>query len=270
MTDIRQSREFGKYMESLGWRVERIDDVNYFIRPFLFGLVSFMKVQRPEKVDIDIIKNLSQRNRSIMIVVEPKDEMLLGGYKILKNPYLPSKTLVLDLTKTQKQMLRRMHYKTRYNTKIALKRGIEVKIIRDIDKFANFWNEQRYGIRSVFSQVNDLVKIYKAFGKNAKIITAYKDEQMISGILMLMHDRRAYYMYAASNNVGKKNYASTACTWEAIKLAKRLGCREFDFEGIYDRRFPNESWRGFTRFKKSFGGREVEYPVSLVKYGLYL
>ena len=77
MVDLRQSKEFGKYMESLGWRVERVNDINYFIRPFLFRLVSFMKVQRPDEIDMDVINKLSYKYRSFMIVIEPKDEFIM-------------------------------------------------------------------------------------------------------------------------------------------------------------------------------------------------
>jgi lipid II:glycine glycyltransferase (peptidoglycan interpeptide bridge formation enzyme) len=276
MVDIRQSKEFGRYMESLGWKVERINNINYFIRPFIFGAVSFIKVQRPRRVNPKIITKLAKKYRAWMIVIEPRKssprgkpkKQIIPGYRTLKNPYLPSKTLVLDLTKSQKDLLSEMHHKTRYNIKKHKVQMSNIKISNDVAEFAKFWNEQRYGKYSLFSQVRGVEKMYKAFGKNAKTIAAYKNKQLISGILMLIHDKRAYYMYAASNKVGKKNYASTACTWKAIKLAKKLGCKEFDFEGIYDARFPTESWYGFTRFKKSFGGREVSYPASLVRYRL--
>jgi lipid II:glycine glycyltransferase (peptidoglycan interpeptide bridge formation enzyme) len=49
--------------------------------------------------------------------------------------------------------------------------------------------------------------------------------------------------------------------WEALKLAKKRGCRIFDFEGIYDERFPKAaaSWKGFTKFKEGFGGEKIVY-----------
>jgi lipid II:glycine glycyltransferase (peptidoglycan interpeptide bridge formation enzyme) len=59
----------------------------------------------------------------------------------------------------------------------------------------------------------------------------------------------------------------TLLTWEAIKLAKKLGDRRFDFEGIADERFPvTNKWLGFSRFKKSFGGNKIEYIGSFSKF----
>ena len=51
--------------------------------------------------------------------------------------------------------------------------------------------------------------------------------------------------------------------FDTEKERKKEGKKVFDFEGIYDERFPLISWKGFTRFKKGFGGIEVEYPGTL-------
>jgi lipid II:glycine glycyltransferase (peptidoglycan interpeptide bridge formation enzyme) len=64
-------------------------------------------------------------------------------------------------------------------------------------------------------------------------------------------------------------FAPTLLTWEAIKLAKKLNCARFDFEGITDERWPlTRKWAGFTRFKKSFGGQAVTYPGNFIRWQL--
>ena len=71
----------------------------------------------------------------------------------------------------------------------------------------------------------------------------------------------AYYWIAASTKQGDQNYAPSLLAWEALKLAKKKKCDFFDFEGVYDERFPkiNRSWLGFTRFKQGFGGKEIYF-----------
>lgn len=60
MKDLRQTKEYAKYMENIGWLVERIDNTNYFIKKFpLVG--SFMKLQRPEKIDFYKVRNLVKK-----------------------------------------------------------------------------------------------------------------------------------------------------------------------------------------------------------------
>ncbi|KKQ53364.1 hypothetical protein A2865_03800 [Candidatus Woesebacteria bacterium RIFCSPHIGHO2_01_FULL_39_17] len=275
--DLRQTPEYAKYMESIGWIVERKGGVNYFIKKFsLIG--SFIKIQRPEVLrdqEIKLIKRLSKKYRAFQIVIEPRKASLRGkpnlliehGFRLSRSPFVPAKTIHIDLTKSEKQLLKEMHYKTRYNIKKAISNKLKVTSSKNINQFADFWQKCALKQRGMFlSQKKEIIELYKAFGRNAHLLLGYKDKELISGILMIRTSDIAYYMYAASSDKGKKLFAPTLNSWETIKLAKKLGCKIFDFEGIYDERFPLKSWKGFTRFKKSFGGREIEYPGAFVKY----
>ena len=193
-----------------------------------------------------------------------------------------------------------MHYKTRYNIKSGKRLKVKVhsvsgngKSSKDIETFASFWQECALKQRGMFlGQKKEIIELYKAFGGKAHLILAStpfhlggvrsatsevsiktprmvelkNKHNLLSGILMIQTKDIAYYMYAASSDKGKKLFAPTICVWESIKLAKKLGCKIYDFEGIYDERFPLKSWKGFTRFKKSFGGKEISYPGAFVKY----
>jgi lipid II:glycine glycyltransferase (peptidoglycan interpeptide bridge formation enzyme) len=75
----------------------------------------------------------------------------------------------------------------------------------------------------------------------------------------------AYYWQAFTNSEGRTSLSQYSLLYHGILWAKKQGSRVFDFEGIYDPRFPNKSWQGFTHFKKSFGGYEVEYLGTFVK-----
>ena len=108
MRDIRQSINYKKYLESQGWIVERIDNINYFIRKLpLIG--SVLKIQRPENIDFETIQKLEKKYKVFQTIIEPdlgSDIHLLvdNGYKLSKSPFLPSKTILLDLTKSEKQI----------------------------------------------------------------------------------------------------------------------------------------------------------------------
>ena len=116
------------------------------------------------------------------------------------------------------------------------------------------------------SQKKEITELYKALKKNADLIFTLHSNELVAGILLLHADKTSYYMYAASNQEGKRLFAPTICAWEAIKMSKKRGLKIFDFEGIYDERFPLKNWEGFTRFKKSFGGSEIEYPGAFSKF----
>jgi lipid II:glycine glycyltransferase (peptidoglycan interpeptide bridge formation enzyme) len=271
MTDLRQSPQYADYLSSLGWVVERTSNANYFIRKFAL-LGSFLKIQRPDKIDFDEIEKLAKKNHAFQTVIEPStpDNQTLitnHGFKQSKTYFVPSKTIQIDLTKSEKQLLKEMHHKTRYNIKIAKKNKIKIITSSNIKKFADFWQECALHQRGmIIPQKKEIKEIYKAFGNRANIIFALHSNELLSGILLLHSDKVSYYMYAASSSYGKKLFAPTLAAWEAIKLSKKNGAKIFDFEGIYDDRFPLKSWIGFSRFKKSFGGKEIEYPGTFTKF----
>lgn len=273
MVDLRQTLEYAKYMESIGWIVERIDNTNYFIKKIpLIG--SLLKFQRPEKLvkkEIHTAKKLSEKHRSFQIIIEPKNSLqekiiLKDGFKKSKSYFVPSKTILIDLTKSEKTLLSEMHHKTRYNIGKAKRNKLQLTESKNINKFAEFWQKCAKTQRGMFlSQIDEINEIYKAFGKNARLILLKKGKETLSGVLLIKAEEVAYYMYAAASIKGKKLFAPTLNAWEAMRLSKKLKCKLFDFEGIYDERFPIKTWRGFSRFKKTFGGKEIFYPGAFSK-----
>ncbi len=271
MKDLRQTEQYAKFMESIGWIVKRKDSINYFIKKFpLIG--SFIKIQRPEKINFQYFDELATKYRAFQIVIEPVDQYQVlsiknKGYKQSKTPFVPSKTIHIDLTKSEKQLLKEMHYKTRYNIRKFNHKPLTINYSKDIKSFADFWQKCAIKQRGMYlSQKKEIIELYKAFNKHADIVSVIHSNELVTGILLLHTDKISYYMYAASSDKGKKLFAPTLVVWEAIKLSKKRGSEIFDFEGIYDKRFPLKSWLGFTRFKKSFGGYEIEYPGSFTKY----
>jgi lipid II:glycine glycyltransferase (peptidoglycan interpeptide bridge formation enzyme) len=271
MVDLRQAKRYAKFMESIGWIVDRKDGINYFIKKFsLVG--SFIKIQRLENIDYQYINVLAAKHHAFQIVIEPKDtnqklEIKKKGYKQSKKPFIPAKTIHIDLSKSEKQLLKEMHHKTRYNIKVARKRGVKIKIPKNIEEFSEFWQECALKQRGMYlSQKKEITKLYKAFKKSADLVFAIHSKELVAGILLLHAGKISYYMYAASSNKGNKVFAPSLAVWEALRISKKRNSLNFDFEGIYDKRFPLKSWKGFTRFKKSFGGKEVEYPGAFTKY----
>ena len=164
-----------------------------------------------------------------------------------------------------------MHPKTRYNIKLAKKKGLKVTKSRDIGQFADFWQKCARSRHKVqLPQKKEIKSIFKAFGINGDIFIATQESKWVAALMTIKAEKVTYYMYAATNSTGKKLFAPTALTWEAILHAKSRGVKVFDFEGIYDERFPIKTWKGFTKFKKGFGGYEIEYPGAYTKYKLPL
>lgn len=248
-------------MRTIGWQVEN----KMFIKKLPLLPWSFIKIQR-QKPPIDLA--MAKKYKAMQIKLEPawgdKTDYQALGFKPDKAPMLPTKTIWLDLRKSLSQLLKEMHPKTRYNIRkykqvVRICRGKEISQA-GLRKFyeiykANAKKQKFWGLN-----FNQLKNLFCCFGEKAWLLTTNQ-----GGLTILIYDKTAYYSHNASSQAGRDKFVPTLLTWKAIKLAKKLGCKWFDFEGIDDKRWP-----GFTRFKKSFGGKEIEYRGSLSKFRRFL
>lgn len=252
MSDLRQSSQYTRYLKSLNWDHDKIGQNLVFIRRLpLLG--SFLRIPRP-----------------ISLVPFTKIDQLAKKYSAFaaKIDYSPAKTLQIDLTPSLQQIKNQMKKDGRYGIRKAEKNNLKIQIHPYpsplISNFISLWhkNALRRGFWIPFGK--EIKNLYEAFGKEAYLLFA--NHKPLAGALIILHDQTAYYFHAASTKEGRRLSAPYLIIWEAIKLAKQKGCKVFDFEGIYDQRFPIKSWKGFTHFKKSFGGKEVEYPGPKTKF----
>jgi len=260
MSDLRQAPEYARWMRTIGWQVEN----KMFIKKLPLIPWSFIKIQRQKKpIDFSAV---AKKYKAIQIKLEPawddKTDYQTLGFKPDKAPMLPSKTIWLDLGKSKAKLLKEMHYKTRYNIKkfsaeISIGRGDKLTN-QQLKKFYIIYKQNCKKQRFWGMNFNQLKSLLRCFGEKAWLLTTSE-----GGLTILIYDKVAYYSHNGVTEAGKRKFVPTLLAWEAIKLAKKLGCSWFDFEGIDDKRWP-----GFTRFKKSFGGIEIEYGGSFSKWRL--
>ncbi len=283
MEDIRQSKQYADYLSSQGWTVERTENTNYFIKKFSI-LGSILKLQRPEKIDFKKINKLCRKHRVFQVIIEPKDEpqaklLASNGLKISKSPFLPTKTLQIDLTQTGERIFN--HFKK--DARSAIKKAAfatsygepkgdsgfikEYSTREDLKVFREAWKNSVNYARYV-PTVESLINLRKSFPSNYSVLLASHNivGSIIGGVIFTRSSHGiAYYWQAFTNSEGRTSLSQYPLLYQGILWAKKNGCKIFDFEGIYDPRFPNKSWLGFTHFKRSFGGFEVEYPGCYVK-----
>ena len=279
MLDIRQSEAYAKYLRSLGWTVERIGETNYFIKKMpLIG--SVLKIQRPEEIRFATIDKLCRKYGIFQIIVEPSlttlgfhKLMLSHGFKLSKSPYLPSKTLQIDLTLPKEKIYARFSkdckYSIRRGEKIVIK---EYSTPDEITRWREGWKKSVKLSRYVPS-AEQLIKLKRSFPDKHSLFLASHNisGRIIGGALFTtsFHETSnhiTYYWQAFTNPEGRTSLSQYSLLYQGILWAKKSGCKVFDFEGIFDPRFPNKSWVGFTHFKHSFGGYEIEYPGCYSKF----
>lgn len=193
---------------------------------------------------------------------------------------LPMNTIVVDLTQSEEEILRRMKPKTRYNIKLALKKGVEVKTvgIEGLDTWYQLYAETagRNGLhlndRNYFQSVFASKMETQDNDVHVNLLIAYYDDQPLAAMFLLLSSHRATYLYGASSGYMRNVMPTYALQWKAIQLAKQYNCVEYDMFGIAPYDDPAHPMYGLYKFKRGFGGKIYhqlgcwDYPLETDKY----
>ncbi|MFZ3301424.1 MAG: hypothetical protein WA152_01770 [Microgenomates group bacterium] len=260
--------------------MERINNINYFVKTIPF-LGSVLKIQRPKAINFDTIQKLENKHRVFQTIIEPDltydVRQLTGhyGFKLSKNTYLPSKTIYLRLNKPINDIYRNFSKDCKYS--IRKGEGLvtkEYSTPAEIKKFHEAWKKS-VNFKRYVPSLENLLKLRRSFPQSKSLFLAShnKSGSIIGGAIFTIssHDVSNYIIYywqGFTNQEGRTSLSQYSLLYQGILWGKKMGCKTFDFEGIYDERFPNKSWLGFTHFKKSFGGTEILYLGCYTKFRL--
>jgi lipid II:glycine glycyltransferase (peptidoglycan interpeptide bridge formation enzyme) len=274
LMEPQQTSLYASYMTNLGWQVKTIDTANIFMKkfPFMGGMI---KIHRPEKLPsvkklLPFIHEYAVKKIVLEPVATQNPEKLLAWCQEISqyislnhSPYLPTKTIRIDLTPKDEQIFSGFSEAKRRAVRRATKLGVTVKESSNIQDLIRIKNKSAglFGFITT-TGVKELWPIF--YPNHASILLAYSPSHtIIGGVLLLYCENIAYYWIAGATKEGKKLFAPTLLAWEAMKLAKNTHSSLFDFVGVWDERIPKEntSWHGFTKFKEGFGGKNLYYPL---------
>ena len=262
MKSFLQSEEWFDFERRLGRVPQKANKINVIGHTLTLGK-SYLYAPRVDEFndrDLDEVKKIAKKENAIFFKLEfessADDEFLKRNGFIKANNIQPLKTIKLDLTKSEQEILDQMHPKMRYNINLAQKKGITIRRAHDDDDFVSFWrlvletakrNKFKTYSRSYYEQMLETVGI-------ELFIAEYKND-VIAGNIMVFYENQAIYLHGASSYEYRNLMAAPLLQWHQILEAKKLGYKEYDFWGI-----DEIKWPGVTRFKRGFGGKEVTYP----------
>lgn len=196
---------------------------------------------------------------------------------------LPANTIVLDLTQKESDLLQRMKPKTRYNIKLALRKGMEVRSmgIEGLKIWYDLYHETalRNGLF-----INDYLYFETMFASKmegednevkVQLLVAYYDGIPLSAMFLVLSSYRATYLYGASSSQMRNVMSTYALQWKAIQIAKANNCFECDMFGIAPSPNPSHPMYGLYKFKQGFGGEIYhqlgcwDYPIEEDKYNYF-
>ena len=194
----------------------------------------------------------------------------------------PPDTVIIDLTGTEDGILGRMKPKTRYNIRLAGRKGVTVTE-SGLDRLHAWYRlylqtADRAGfVRHRYEYFNALFEADQERHDSASIhlLAAMVDGELIAGNIISISHRRATFLYGASADARRNCMASYALQWGSIRFARQKGCVEYDLYGISPAADTAHPLRGLYRFKTGFGGRLLhrqgcwDYPLKHDEYALY-
>lgn len=214
----------------------------------------------PSEQDIKRLREEGIRQKAIGIRLEPNlpagrqmPHGLMPGRSLFKK-----KTIILDLGKSEEELLKNMHPKGRYNIKVAQKHEVSVSVTvkdEDFQEYLNLMFKGTAARQKIYShgenyhrQLWDSLKNNMAY----LFVAKYREKILVADIIFGFKDT-LYYAYGASALEHKEVMAPTLLLWEIIKWGKKNNFKFFDLWGA-------EEGKGFTRFKEQFGGEVTELP----------
>lgn len=235
----------------------------------------------PDKELLQELLTLGKQYNCVYIQLEPNVIKTQNSQQQITNlglvpsfhPLFTRYTFVLDLTKTEDELLANLHPKTRYNIRVAMRHGVNITEDNSEKAFERYWqltqettNRQKFYAHTkhyhklqweTFSHEHDQKKL------TSHLLTAiYNGNILTTHLLFVFHDT-LYYPYGASSNEDRKVMHSTLSMWEAVRFGKRLGLSKFDMWGaLGSEADPNDPWQGFHRFKQGFSPTLTEFVGS--------
>ncbi|MBN2306884.1 peptidoglycan bridge formation glycyltransferase FemA/FemB family protein [Candidatus Peregrinibacteria bacterium] len=172
----------------------------------------------------------------------------------------PQTSLIIDLSLSEEEILAQMKQKGRYNIKLAEKHDVKVEVSEDIDTFYHLLKKTSERDDFGIHEKEYYEKLLATMGDKAQLLMARYEDRVVAGGIFVYLDEWGIYYYGAFDHYYRKIMASYMVQWEAIKEAKKRGCKYYDFLGIAPEGAVSHPWLGVTKFKSKFGGKIVDYP----------
>lgn len=217
------------------------------------------------------IAEIAKREKCVFVRVRPQlintpeNLRILADLGLKKSPmHLAAEhTVIVDLTKSEEELLSNMRRQTRYEVRRASKQGIIVEKNNSEETFKEFRRVQAETAKRqsfVPPNLKTLLAEREALGDKITIYTAKTaDGRPIAYGMIIKDGEEGDYYEAASTDLHRKMPGAYALLWQAMRDLKNEGYKRFNLWGIAPPGQPNHRYAGVTTFKTGFGGEVVEY-----------
>lgn len=214
---------------------------------------------------------VKKKHRSVVLTIEPDSENLLlsKDWKKSKNHILPSDTVVLDLNKSDSELLSAMAKKTRQYIRKSSAESINIKRVKnkqDFDACMDIYRETAKRAKFALHDTDYYQNVLDKMGDYSQLFVAFYEGRPIAFLWLAISAETAYELYGGMNDLGQKLRVNYALKWHAIRKCNEWGLSRYDFGGLID--------GGVSTFKLGWTDKPTElvgtFDLPLSKlYGAY-
>ncbi len=299
---LLQTSAWGAFKSEFGWRALPVvvDEAGAMV--LLRSLVPGLRLAYVPKGPVGTVDQglvhaldaLCREQGAFLLKVEPDEvetpqvEATWRGLGFQPSPHSiqPRRTIVIDLSGSEEEWLARMRPKTRYNIRLAARKGVTVRPWGDVEAFAGMMAETARRDGFAVHSPAYYRRAYEIFHPRGmcELLVAEFEGKPLAALMVFAWGPRAWYFYGASTNQERNRMPTYRLQWEAMRWAKAQGCAQYDLWGVPDEdpeqlevqfTLRRDGLWGVYRFKRGFGGQVMrsagafDRPYNAAAYGLY-
>lgn len=263
-----------------------LEELAFSLKDFLPKETIFIRFDIPWNVPG--VRNISERVEMLELAMNFGSKY----HNLRKAPsnHLCPDTVIMDLRPSPEKLLSLMRQQTRNSIRRAYKEDVEFSIYdahspdlmenlqewhsiyEETAKRKGFYFEEFRYFKILFECIKSSESINPRFEEKTNVpldacvpspkfylFTASKNKKMLSGLILAISSKRAYYMYAASSLEGRECMPNYGLQWEVIRFARSKGCSQYDFMGIPQNKDKENPMAGLYIFKTGFGGQKTHF-----------
>ncbi|MEE8390638.1 MAG: peptidoglycan bridge formation glycyltransferase FemA/FemB family protein [Anaerolineae bacterium] len=237
------------------------------------------------------LEAVARRERALFVKIDPdvRTETSAGeavvevlrrrGWRSSSEQIQFRNTMLLDLTHSPDELMAAFKSKWRYNTRLAVRKGVTVRqgTLADLPLLYEMYAETATRDNFVIRSKDYYHAAWGAFIEAglARPLIAEVEGEPVAMVIIFGFAQRAWYVYGASRVVHREKMPNHLLQWEAMRWAREQGCTTYDMWGAPEVLDESDPLWGVYRFKRGFGGEFARYigawdfPVSRLGYWLY-
>jgi peptidoglycan pentaglycine glycine transferase (the first glycine) len=267
--------------EDASLRDQVLADLQHFARK---QRAIFLKIDPDVRLDDGTSNHVEESPNKTGLSIQ--QNLLSSGWHFSPEQIQFRNTMQIDLTTSETELLERMKQKTRYNIRLAGRKGVTIRRGTPEDYPILYRMYAETSLRDNFSIRHEAYyrHVWSSFPPPrepspsqpyAQPLIAEVAGEPVAALILFIFARKAWYLYGMSRQIHREKMPNYLLQWEAIRLSRSLGCRVYDLWGAPEVMDHTDPLWGVYRFKEGLGGNRIrflgawDYPVQPLLYRFY-